>query len=87
MSTIENILGTYPIDFERAALVFDEEKEIWANCKYIHKTGEIYEIELNETNYNLPFESAFLWRTNGERMQVMITSTGRPFTSGLAQSA
>lgn len=78
MSTINQILGTTPVDFERAELVFDKEQEIWANCKFLKKTGEIYGIELNESNYDRPLDSAFLWRPNGERMKVVLLG-GRPY--------
>jgi hypothetical protein len=71
MSTIEEFL-TVPVDFDRAVLVFDEQQEIWANCKYLRKTGEIYGVELNASNYMFPLDSAFLWRMNGEKMKVVL---------------
>lgn len=60
------------MDFKRGVLVLDEEQEVWANCKFLMKTGEIYGIELNESTVGRPFDSAFLWRTNGERMKVVL---------------
>lgn len=85
MSMFNDNFFTYPVDYENAALVFDEKNELWANCKFIMKTGEIYGIELNESNVNFSLDSAFLWRTNGNRMKVELKGIN-PFAFELLQA-